>query len=81
MIQDVAAALDIHPFMLSLWRKQVRQGVIVARASKLDVETTAESRRLKELERRIRGRGIRRNATRVDGRYLALMGSQNENAV
>jgi transposase len=35
LIQDVAAALDIHPFMLSLWRKQVREGVIVARASKL----------------------------------------------
>ena len=52
LIQDVAAALDIHPFMLSLWRKQVRQGVIVARASKLDVQTTAELRRLKELERR-----------------------------
>jgi len=52
LIQDVAAALDIHPFMLSLWRRQVREGVIVARASKLDVETTAELRRLKELERR-----------------------------
>lgn len=52
LIQDVAAALDIHPFMLSLWRKQVRQGVIVARASKLDVETAAELKRLKELERR-----------------------------
>jgi len=52
LIQDVAVALDVHPFMLSLWRKQVREGVIVARASKLDVETTAELRRLKELERR-----------------------------
>src|SRR4030081_2044812 len=52
LIQDVAAALDIHPFMLSLWRKQVRERVIVARASKLDVETTAELRRLRELERR-----------------------------
>ena len=52
LIQDVAAALDIHPFMLSLWRKQVREGVIVARASKLDVGTTAELRRLRELERR-----------------------------
>ena len=48
----MAAALDIHPFMLSLWRRQVREGVIVARASKLDVETTAELRRLRELERR-----------------------------
>jgi transposase len=52
LIQDVAAALDIHPFMLSLWRKQVREGVIVARASRLDVQTTAELRRLRELERR-----------------------------
>jgi transposase-like protein len=38
MVQDVAAALDIHPFMLSLWRKQVRERVIVARASKLDMD-------------------------------------------
>ena len=51
-VQEVAASLDIHPFMLSLWRRQVRERVIVARASKLDVETTAELRRLKELERR-----------------------------
>jgi len=50
-IKDVAAALDIHPFMLSLWRKQVRDGVIVAKASKLDVKTKAELKRLKELER------------------------------
>jgi transposase-like protein len=26
LIQDVAEALDIHPFMLSRWRKQVREG-------------------------------------------------------
>jgi transposase-like protein len=32
LIQDVAQALDIHPFMLSLWRKQVRDGVIVAKS-------------------------------------------------
>src|SRR5467141_1099450 len=52
LIQDVAAALDIHPFMLSLWRKQMRNGVIVAKAAKLDVETKAELKRLRELERR-----------------------------
>ena len=51
MIKDVAAALDIHPFMLSLWRKQVRDGVIVAKSGKLDVKTKAELKRLKELER------------------------------
>jgi transposase len=52
LIQDVAAALDIHPFMLSLWRKQVRQGVIVAKGAKLDIQTSAELKRLRELERR-----------------------------
>lgn len=51
-IQNVATALDIHPFMLSLWRKQVRDGVIVAKAAKLDVETKAELKKLRELERR-----------------------------
>ena len=38
--------------MLSLWRKQVRDGVIVAKSAKLDVQTKAELRRLRELERR-----------------------------
>ncbi len=52
LIQDVAAALDIHPFMLSLWRKQVRDGVIVAKSAKLDVQTAAELRRLRDVERR-----------------------------
>ena len=52
LIKDVAHALDIHPFMLSLWRKQVRDGVIVARSANLDVRTVAELRRLRELERR-----------------------------
>ena len=51
LIKDVAAALDIHPFMLSLWRKQVRDGVIVAKGAKLDVKTKAELKRLKKLER------------------------------
>jgi transposase len=52
LVQDVAAALDIHPFMLSLWRKEVRDGVIVAKSAKLDVQTKAELKRLRELERR-----------------------------
>ena len=50
-VKDVAESLYIHPFMLSLWRKQVRDGVIVAKAARLDVETKAELKRLRELER------------------------------
>ena len=29
-VKDVAQALDIHPFMLSSWRKEYREGKIVA---------------------------------------------------
>jgi len=51
-IQDVADALDIHPFMLSRWRKELRAGRIVARKRiELDEGTAAELTRLKKLER------------------------------
>jgi transposase len=53
--QDVAEALAIHPFMLSRWKKEVRDGVIVRRRSMaidLDRGTIAELRRLRELERK-----------------------------
>ena len=52
LIQDVAEALDIHPFMLSRWRKHAREGRIVTKGVKLNPETTAELKRLRELERK-----------------------------
>jgi transposase len=35
LIQDVAEALDIHPFMLSRWRKEVREGLLKVRVDVL----------------------------------------------
>lgn len=32
-VQDVAEALDIHPFMLSRWRREAREGRIKARTA------------------------------------------------
>lgn len=29
LVQDVAQSLDIHPFMLSRWKKQCREGIIM----------------------------------------------------
>ena len=52
LIQDVAEALDIHPFLLSRWRKQAQEGMIVTKGVKLDLETTAELKRLRELEKK-----------------------------
>ena len=33
-VQTVANALDIHPFMLSRWRKEMRDGVLKGRAKR-----------------------------------------------
>ena len=51
-VQAVAHALDIHPFMLSKWRKQVRDGVLRGRLRRvLPERLKRESARLQELER------------------------------
>lgn len=42
MVQDVASALEIHPFMLSKWRKEAREGKIRARVG---IEPAAEKQR------------------------------------
>ena len=52
LIQNVADALDIHPFMLSRWRKQAREGLIVTKGIKLDLETASELKRLRDLEKK-----------------------------
>ena len=52
--KDVAEALDIHPLMLSRWRKEFREGKIdnsKVKATKLDSKQVAELRRLRKLER------------------------------
>ena len=50
-VQSVAGALDIHPFMLSKWRKDVRDGVLRGRARALAAPPRREIQRLQELER------------------------------
>ena len=52
-VQDVAEALDIHPFMLSRWRKEYREGKIVAdrRVKRvIDVELQSKIKEFKKLE-------------------------------
>jgi transposase len=50
-VQAVAAALDIHPFMLAKWRKQVRDGVLRGQGRDLTAPPLREIERLQELER------------------------------
>lgn len=49
-VQDVAESLCIHPFMLSRWRKEVRDGVLVGKPSPIEPAAVAELQRLRELE-------------------------------
>ena len=50
-VQDVAHSLYIHPFMLSRWRKQVREGVIVAKGKAIDKEVAAELKALRKIKK------------------------------
>ena len=52
-VQAVAAALDIHPFMLSKWRKDVRDGTLRGRLPKAAPKGPArEIAQLQALERK-----------------------------
>jgi transposase len=48
-VQTVANALDIHPFMLSRWRKEVRDGVLKGRAHRVDLPRRP-AREIKQLQ-------------------------------
>ncbi|GAB4569287.1 MAG: hypothetical protein Tsb007_46120 [Rhizobacter sp.] len=50
LVKDVALSLCIHPFMLSKWRKQVRDGVLKGKLTPIDVAAVGELQRLRELE-------------------------------
>ncbi len=54
--KDVAEALDIHPLMLSRWRKEYREGQIAAGEKKVQLKPrqVAELKRLREVEHKHR---------------------------
>jgi len=64
--QDVAYALDIHPFMLSRWKKQYREGKLkpgtavpglsLPKLPKGDGEVRTLKRKVASLERRVEAR-------------------------
>ena len=50
-VQDVAASLYIHPFMLSRWRKQAREGLIVTKGIEVDKRVAAELKELRKIKK------------------------------
>ena len=49
-VNDVAEALDIHPFMLSRWRKDAREGKIKAWTPKIPPEAKAVKKKHEEMD-------------------------------
>lgn len=56
-MQDVAAALNIHPFMLSRWKRQYLNGkfAAAAKAPGLPVQTARQQSRFRRLEHEVAG--------------------------
>ena len=50
-VQDVAESLYIHPFMLSSWRKQAREGKIVTKGIEIEKDVAAELKALRKVKR------------------------------
>jgi transposase len=50
-VQEVAESLYIHPFMLSRWRKEAREGKIVTKGVQVDKDVAAELKELRKLKR------------------------------
>lgn len=80
--QDVAHALDIHPFMLSKWKKDYREGKLrpaaeaaglslpkVLRVPKADPEKRALKKQLKQLQAKVEAR---REVRALERKFAAL---------
>ena len=50
-VKDVAESLYTHPFMLSRWRKEAREGRIVTKGVQLNQEAAAELKALRRMKK------------------------------
>lgn len=82
-VQEVAKVLDIHPFMLSRWRKEYREGLIVAdkrsRVTSIRKEK-AELDRVKQLEKEIARLKQENELLKKWQRFLAEHHQRNSNS-
>jgi transposase len=51
LVKDVAESLCIHPFMLSRWRKQLRDGELKGTPPAIEPAAVSELQRLRQVEK------------------------------
>ena len=71
LVKDVAESLDIHPFMLSKWRKQVRDGELVGKPPPLEPDAVAELQRLHEVEKQFKRLQMEHDLLKKFHRFVA----------
>jgi transposase len=54
LVKDVAESLYVHPFMLSKWRKQVRDGKLTGDPPPVEPAAVAELQRLRDVEKQFK---------------------------
>jgi len=50
-VKEVAASLYIHPFMLSRWRKEAREGRIMTKGVQVEKDVAAELKALRRVKK------------------------------
>src|SRR5438874_13433186 len=67
LIKDVAESLCIHPFMLSRWRKEVRDGELVGTSAPIDATSVAELQRLRVVEQQFKRLRMEHDLLKLSG--------------
>lgn len=77
LIKNVADSLDIHPFMLSRWRKEFRDGKLKGAAPDLPPDQIAELQRLKEEERQFKRLQMEHDLLNLSIRFASELRARN----
>ncbi len=82
-VKSVAESLDIHPVQLSIWRRQYREGLLVADKRKKIIKKNAslkESDKVKALEAEVQRLQLENDILKKWQRFLAEQRQKNSNS-
>ena len=81
-VNGVARSLDIHPYMLSRWRKEYREGKLMPDKRRKRIQkpkSLAENERIRELEKQVERLSLENELLKKWQRYLAEVMPKNSN--